>query len=94
MPKNYWVYIVTDKPYGTLYTGVTSDLARRAHEHKIGTHEGFTKNYGLKLLVWCEEFKTAEEAIAAEKKIKKWKREWKIDLVKKINPQWLDLSIS
>ncbi|MFA5040693.1 MAG: GIY-YIG nuclease family protein [Bdellovibrionales bacterium] len=91
MEKQYWVYIVTDKPYGTLYVGVTSDLARRSTEHNTAQYDGFTKKYGLKRLVWCEEFSSPYEAIAAEKKIKKWKRIWKIDLIKKINPKWLDL---
>ena len=91
MQKSYWLYIVTDKPFGTLYTGVTSDLTRRIYEHKNGLTEGFTRKYGLKTLVWCEEFQTPMEAIEAEKKVKKWRREWKIDLIKKLNPKWLDL---
>ena len=91
MQKSYWIYIVTDKPFGTLYIGVTSDLTRRIYEHKNGIHKGFTKKYGLKTLVWCEEFQTAIEAIEAEKKIKKWRRDWKVDLIKRANPKWLDL---
>ena len=83
--------MVTDKPFGTLYTGISSDLPRRIYEHKNGLYEGFTKNYGLTNLVWCEQFQTAMEAIEAEKKIKKWKRSGKIDLIKKTNPKWLDL---
>ncbi|MDR3424036.1 MAG: GIY-YIG nuclease family protein [Alphaproteobacteria bacterium] len=91
MEKRYWVYIVTDKPFGTLYIGVTSDLSRRVYEHKNGLYKGFTKTYGLKMLVWCEEFQTAIEAIEAEKRIKKWKRNWKIDLIQKGNLKWRDL---
>ncbi|MDE2029025.1 MAG: GIY-YIG nuclease family protein [Alphaproteobacteria bacterium] len=91
MSKSYWVYIVTDKPFGTLYTGVTSDIVRRAYEHRNGAVDGFSKRYGLKIIVWCEEFSTAIEAIEAEKRIKKWRRDWKIDLIKKTNPKWDDL---
>jgi putative endonuclease len=91
MEKNYWVYIMADESYGTLYLGVTNDIARRAFEHREGLVKGHAKKHGIRMLVWCEEFPTAIEAIAAEKKIKKWKRQWKIDLVKKLNPKWLDL---
>ena len=89
--RHFWVYIVADEPYGTLYVGVTNNIARRAHEHREGLIEGHTKKYGLKKLVWCAEFPTAMDAIAFEKKIKKWKRLWKIELVKKDNPKWIDL---
>jgi putative endonuclease len=89
--RSFWVYIVTDKPYGTLYVGVTNDIARRAHEHREGLIKGHTKKHGLKKLVWCAEFPTAIEAIAFEKRIKKWKRLWKIELVKKDNPKWSNL---
>ena len=90
MEKRFWVYMVTDKPYGTLYVGVTNDLARRAFEHREGIYEGFSKRYGLKMLVWYEEFSTAEEAISYEKRIKKWKRDWKKQLIEKFNPTWRD----
>lgn len=89
--KRFWVYILADEPYGTLYVGVTNDLARRAHEHREGLIKGHAKKHGIKMLVWYAEFPTALEAIAYEKKIKKWKRLWKIELVKKFNPKWLDL---
>ena len=89
--KTFWVYILADEPYGTLYIGVTSDLARRVYEHREGLIDGHTKKYGIKMLVWCGDFSTAIEAIAFEKKIKKWKRLWKIELVKKDNPKWTDL---
>ena len=92
MAKQFWVYIVTDKPYGTLYTGVTSYLSKRMWEHKEGIYKGFTKRYGLKYLVYYEDYSTAEDAICREKNIKAWKREWKINHIQKLNPNWKDLS--
>ncbi len=91
MEKRYWVYIVCDKPYGTLYTGVTGYISRRAQQHKDGSVDGFTKTYGLKKLVFSEEYPTALEAITREKRIKKWNRSWKIQLIETINPTWRDL---
>jgi putative endonuclease len=91
MSKRFWVYIVTDKPYGTLYVGMTNNIARRAYEHREGLYEGFTKKYGLKMLVWYEEFPTAMTAISFEKQIKKWKRDWKKQLIEKLNSTWRDL---
>ncbi len=91
MQKNYFIYIVTDKPYGTLYIGVTSDLTRRIYEHREGLLKGFTKKYGLKKLVCYEVYPTPSEAIAREKVLKKWKRQWKIDLIQVMNPTWRDL---
>lgn len=90
--KRFWVYIITDKPYGTLYIGVTSDLPRRVYEHKNGLYEGFSKKYDLKLLVYYEEYQTAEEAIRREKCMKKWNREWKINKIHEMNRQWRDLA--
>ena len=89
--KRFWVYILADEPYGTLYVGFTNDLARRTYEHREGLFEGYAKEYGIKMLVWYAEFPTALEGIAYEKKIKKWRRLWKIELVKKFNPKWQDL---
>ncbi len=89
--KRFWIYIVADKPYGTLYLGVTSDLARRAYEHREGLYAGFTQKYGLRQLVYYEEHSSAEAAIEREKKLKKWKRNWKIQLIAKLNPTWRDL---
>ncbi|MFN4127363.1 GIY-YIG nuclease family protein [Pannonibacter indicus] len=86
-----WVYIMASKPYETLYTGVTADLARRVYEHREGQIEGFTERYGIKWLVWYQEVATMHEAIAMEKKIKRWRRQWKFDLIEKGNPQWRDL---
>ena len=87
----YYVYILTNRRNGTLYTGVTNDLARRAHEHVSGAVDGFTKENGLKRLVHIEEFGTALEAIEREKKLKKWRRKWKLDLIEDTNPDWNDL---
>ena len=85
------VYIVSDKRHGTLYTGVTSDLARRSWEHRTGAVAGFTRRYGLKLLVWYEVHATMESAIVREKRIKAWKRGWKVELIERMNPTWRDL---
>ena len=85
------VYIVCDRRHGTLYTGVTSDLARRIWAHRTSIAEGFTKRYGLKLLVWYEPHATMEDAILREKRIKAWKRGWKIKLIERMNPTWRDL---
>lgn len=91
MEKSFFVYIVTDKPYGTLYVGVTNDLARRSFEHREGIYSGFTKRYKLHHLVYYETYPTVLEAIAREKALKKWRREWKIDRIKAFNPTWKDL---
>ncbi len=91
MEKKFWVYIVTDKPFGTLYIGVTNNVIRRAYEHRNGLVKGFTKKYGLKMLVYCEEYPTAMDAITREKQIKKWNREWKLHRIKEANPKWKDL---
>ncbi len=91
MEKQGTVYIVADKPYGTLYVGVTSHVVRRIYEHREGLVEGFTKQYGLKRLVCYEIYPTAVEAIAREKQLKKWKRDWKINLIRSMNPSWRDL---
>jgi len=86
-----WVYIVTNKPNGILYTGVTSDLARRAFEHREGAVPGFSRRYGLKRLVWCERHETIIAAIQREKNIKHWSRTWKVQLILADNPDWDDL---
>ena len=77
--------------HGTLYAGVTSDLAVRVGEHRDKRQEGFTKRYGVHILVWFEEFADVHEAILREKRIKKWRRAWKIELIEKQNPAWSDL---
>jgi len=75
----------------TLYVGVMSDLIKRIYQHKNDLVEGFTKRYGVHLLIWFERHETMESAIAREKAIKEWKRSWKIELVEKSNPYWRDL---
>ncbi len=89
---SYWVYILTNKKNGTLYIGVTNDLVRRLDEHKQGSGSKFVQKYQLDKLAVCEEFASPEEAIAREKQLKNWKRQWKIDLIEEINPNWDDLS--
>ncbi len=86
-----WVYIMTNRENGTLYVGVTSDLPRRAWEHREGLAEGFTKRYGLKRLVYAERHEDIRIAIQREKTIKHWKRAWKVKLIHDINPEWSDL---
>jgi putative endonuclease len=89
--RNYYVYIITNKPKGTLYIGMTNDLIRRGYEHRNGLIDGFTKKYNLKRLVYFEVFNLVEDAILREKRLKKWNRQWKIDLIEKANPNWNDL---
>jgi putative endonuclease len=86
-----WLYILASKPGGTLYVGVTNDLVRRAYEHRNGLVAGFTKRYGVKSLVYFEQYDTPAAAIQREKNIKHWSREWKIDLIVANNPEWRDL---
>jgi len=85
------VYIPASKRNGTLYIGVTSDLVKRVWEHRNGLVEGFSKRYGVHRLVWYEPHGSVESAIQREKRLKEWKRSWKIRLVEKINPGWEDL---
>lgn len=85
------VYIMADKQNGTLYIGVTSDLLARVHLHRNGLKEGFTQKYGCKLLVWWEQFDDMPTAIAREKQLKSWRRNWKIELIETKNPLWRDL---
>jgi putative endonuclease len=90
--RRFFVYILASRPWGTLYIGVTNDLMRRVFEHKEGLIDGFTKTYGVKTLVYFEEWATAAEAIHREKRLKKWSRTWKITLVRTDNPDWNDLA--
>lgn len=85
------VYILASKPNGTLYIGVTSDLAQRVWQHKNDLVEGFTKRYGVHRLVWYEVHEIMESAIVREKSLKKWNRAWKIELIEERNPGWVDL---
>ncbi len=86
-----WVYFVTNKRNGILYVGVTSNVPRRAFEHREGLIKGFTQRYGLKLLVYAERFDDIREAIQREKTIKHWSRAWKVRLINNANPEWMDL---
>ena len=86
-----WVYVMTNRPNGTLYVGVTSDLARRVWEHKEGVVEGFNKRYGLKRLVLAERFEDIETALQREKNMKHWPRHWKLRVISEANPNWDDL---
>ena len=87
------VYIVTTKKNTALYVGVTSNLARRIWEHKQGLVNSHSKKYSINKLVYTEEFEDIREAIHREKCIKRWKRDWKIELIEKVNPKWEELSI-
>ena len=92
MEKQPAVYILASKRNGTLYTGVTSDLARRVSEHKLEVFEGFTQRYGIHMLVYYEWSGDMRSAISREKQIKKWSRAWKLELIECLNPEWRDLS--
>ena len=86
-----WIYIMTNRPNGTLYVGVTSDLAARIWQHRQGAVAGFTKRYGLKRLVYAEPHADIRAAIQREKNIKRWPRAWKVRLILAVNPDWHDL---
>jgi putative endonuclease len=92
MPKTYYVYILASKRNGTLYIGVTNDLDRRVREHKAGLVPGFTKKHDVDTLVYFEMFDDIRDAIARETKLKKFKREWKINLIQEKNVEWKDLA--
>lgn len=89
--KSYYVYIMASKRNGTLYTGVTNDIIRRVFEHKTDMNDCFTKRYQVHMLVYFEEYEDINEAIWREKCIKRWKRKWKLRLIEKDNPNWIDL---
>jgi len=89
--KTPCVYMLASKRNGTLYVGVTSNLPQRVWQHKNDLVEGFTRRYGVHALVWYEVHETMENAIAREKTIMEWKRQWKIDLIEAMNPEWRDL---
>ena len=88
----YYLYILTNMKNGTLYIGVTNDLERRMFEHKRKLIDGFTKKYGLDRLVYFETYQYVNDAIKREKNMKKWKRQWKINLIEEDNPNWDDIS--
>ncbi|MCC7260162.1 MAG: GIY-YIG nuclease family protein [Alphaproteobacteria bacterium] len=87
----YYVYIMANREFGVFYTGVTSDLIRRVYEHKDGCADGFTKKYNVKNLVYFECHDEVLEAIKREKRIKRWTREYKINAIQRMNPEWNDL---
>ena len=86
-----WVYIMTNRPFGTLYIGVTNDIARRAWEHRQSTGSVFTARHQLTRLVFMERHEDIEIAIQREKSLKRWPRPWKLDLIEVLNPGWEDL---
>ncbi|MFI4934594.1 MAG: GIY-YIG nuclease family protein [Caulobacterales bacterium] len=90
-PKLFAVYIMTNVRYGVLYVGVTSDLVTRTQQHREGHFDGFTKRYQLKHLVWYRGYDDARDAIDFEKRLKRWRREWKFRLIEETNPGWDDL---
>ena len=90
--RSYWVYVLTNQPYGTLYVGVTSSLKTRIWQHQSGTVDGFTKRYELKRLVYLEEFRDVSNAIARETELKGWRRARKLALIELDNRMWEDLS--
>jgi len=89
--KQPTVYLLASQRNGTLYVGVTSDLIKRVWQHRTHAVDGFTKKYNVNLLMWFEQHETMESAIAREKAIKKWNRPWKLALIEKTNPNWIDL---
>lgn len=91
MEKEFYTYILASKRNGTLYIGVTSNLPERIWQHKNNLVDGFTKKYGVKNLVFYEQYADAYSAIAREKRLKEWKRQWKLELIEKFNPNWVDL---
>jgi putative endonuclease len=91
MERFYYVYILTSKKNGTLYIGVTHDLVKRLSEHKEKKIKGFTKKYGVDKLVYFEQTQDVQSAIQREKQLKKWRRQWKIELIEQENPAWRDL---
>jgi putative endonuclease len=90
--KQYCVYILASNKYGTLYTGITSNLVQRMYQHQEDLVDGFTKKYDVHQLVYYEVHLDVYEAITREKRIKKWNRQWKVNLIEENNPQWLNLA--
>ena len=89
--QSYYIYILASKKNGTLYIGVTNDLIRRVYEHKKDIIKGFTEKYRVHRLVYYEQTDDIQNAILREKRMKKWRRRWKIELIEKRNPEWKDL---
>ena len=91
MNKFFYVYILASQRNETLYTGSTDNLGKRVWQHKEEVFQGFTAKYGVDRLVWCEAHRTRDEALLRERRIKKWNRKWKINLIESENPDWVDL---
>ena len=92
MGKNgAWIYIMADRYRGTMYVGVTTDLSSRIFQHRTGDGSDFCRRYRLDRLVWAEQVPSIVDAIAHEKRVKRWRREWKFDLIERGNPEWRDL---
>ena len=89
--RQAWLYIMANRPNGTIYVGITSDLIRRAWQHRTGAIPGFTKRYGLKRLVYVEAHESMPAAITREKNVKSWPRAWRVRLITSANPTWDDL---
>ena len=89
-----YFYILASRRHGTLYSGCTTDLPKRIHEHRSGLVPGFTRTYGVKRLVYFESYDDVSDAITRERRVKEWKRDWKIQLIEKDNPFWEDLAVS
>jgi len=89
-----YIYILSSQPFGTLYIGVTSNLEKRIYEHKNHVYKGFTSQYKVTQLVYYEVFEDIVNAIEREKNLKNWQRQWKINLIERENPHWIDLSIN
>jgi len=92
MARQFYVYILASRKHGTLYIGITNDLVRRVHEHKLKLLPGFSAKYAVDKLVYFEVFDDPASAIAREKQLKKWRRGWKLDLIESKNPGWVDLA--
>jgi putative endonuclease len=92
MSQTFYVYILASRYRGTIYVGVSNDIVRRIGEHKSGIVKGFTQRYKVKRLVYFEAYGSILEARARERALKRWRREWKFDLIEKLNPDWRDLS--
>jgi putative endonuclease len=91
MDRQFYVYMLANRPYGTLYVGITNELLKRVWQHKSDLVEGFTREHQVHDLVWYEVHSTAYEAITREKTIKRWHRDWKVNLIQRMNPRWEDL---
>ncbi len=94
MDTQAYVYILASKPFGTLYTGTARDLVARVAQHKTGKGSVFTSKYDITRLVWFEAYEDLSEALVFERRLKRWRREWKISLIERNNPYWIDLSLN